>query len=170
MRSARCCRWHRGGLGFRSSLFTLKSMAHRCQTALELEICPKNLRDLSIVKSAGRQIGRFQQPWACREGPRYSTLLLRTLMGELRHASGRGTRWRSVFSNLFPYWKKNPRVVAAYMVRYQALSRQDYSPFLSRGLATLVSRVSFCVECREAIFNMGLDHSKWRLKPQLIWG
>ena len=61
-------------------------------------------------------------------------------------------------------------VVAAYMVRYQALSRQDYSPFLSRGLATLVSRVSFCVESREAIFNMGLDHSKWRLKPQLIWG
>jgi len=40
----------------------------------------------------------------------------------------------------------------------------------SRGLATLVSRVSFCVESREAIFNMGLDHSKWRLKPQLIWG
>ena len=85
VRCARCCRWHRGGLGFRSSLFTLKSMAHRCQTALELEICPKNLRDLSIVKSAGRQTGRFQQPWACREGPRYSTLLLRTLMGELRH-------------------------------------------------------------------------------------
>ena len=111
VRCARCSRWHRGGLGFRSSLFTLKSMAHRCQTALELEICPKNLRDLSIVKSAGRQTGRFQQPWACREGPRYSTLLLRPLMGELRHASGRGTRWRIVFSNLFPYWKKPRRGV-----------------------------------------------------------
>ena len=111
MRCARCCRWHRGGLGFRSSLFTPKSIAHRCQTALELEICPKNLRDLSIVKSAGRQTGRFQQPWACREGPRYSTLLLRTLMGELRHASGRGTRWRSVFSNLFLYEKNTPRGV-----------------------------------------------------------
>ncbi len=48
--------------------------------------------------------------------------------------------------------------------------KTGYSPFLSRGLATLVSRVSFCVESREAIFNMGLDHSKWRLKPQLIWG
>ena len=84
------------------------------------------------------------------------------------HGAGNGRAPREELGAIAPCRLEG--VVAAYMVRYQALSRQDYSPFLSRGLATLVSRVSFCVESREAIFNMGLDHSKWRLKPQLIWG